>query len=766
MDQSMGNLKDETQICDTLQAYIMCGGGGTRLWPLSRADNPKQNLHLSSARSMLDETLARVNGARLNDVMTTVNLMGGLGQVDSMTAALNRNLDAKGTVICEPFGRNTAPAVAISTLHSQQTPRPDDADENDPFVLILPSDHVINPVETFANAVASGLEAARKGQIVVFGIEPTHPATGYGYIEATDRSPVSPVARFREKPDQDTAQSYIETGKFLWNAGIFLFKASTMVKALEEHAPDILSACAETLNVSSNTDANTLKLDHEVFAKVRSESIDFAVMEQAKNVTVVRADFQWHDVGSFSSLHALRPVDEDNVSQHGDVISTECSNTFIHSDGPLVTAVGLENIAIISTPDATLVTPLNRTEDVRKIVSELEKSERPELKISPWLPERGVTPGAYCENARKWLFEDALPFWSLHGMDEANGGFHEVLDLEGQSTNADKRLRTMARQIFVYGKAKEMGWEGDADRLIQHGLQFLSDLPKAKLGGWYKTLSAESNPIEMVEDAYDHAFVLLALAQSRKAKVDFDLTLLNRVESVFDGLRDDNSNRPVSYLEDTKNTLPRRANPHMHLLEAFMAWYEASGDQSYLEKAGEIVSLFKTQLFDSGALLLCEEFDQKFDFSDGHVSRIEPGHHFEWAYLLQDYANLSGTKPLDEINGLFANASALGTNRVTQNIYDEVAFDGAPSHYSSRCWVQTEYASALNMMGASGKPHLLFEAERTIQRLFAHYIKPAPAGMWIDVVDGRGLPVSQTVPASTFYHLIGAVDVYLRAHQT
>ena len=636
----MKSLKESTRVCDTLQAYVMCGGGGTRLWPLSRADNPKQNLNLTSSRSMLDETIMRFLDSDISGVVSTVNLMGGSTQTNAMMISLNQATGSKGGIILEPFGKNTAPAVAIASLHAAAQP-------GDPYVLILPSDHVIQPIEKFSAAISAGLDAADDGRIVVFGIEPHSPATGYGYIEVAGQEKVLPVQSFREKPDLETAKAYAKSGKHLWNAGIFLFRASTMLAALKVHAPEILATCTNTIKRSSAKQDNILKLDPNAFKDVPADSIDFAVMEHARNVSVVRADFEWHDVGSFASLHNLRNQHTIDATHYGDVISTDCANTMLHSEGPLIGAVGLNNVAVIATPDVVLVTSLDGSEDVKKIVTELEESGRSEILRTPWLQENGVQPGIIGPKVKSWLMSHALPYWAQNGCDVANGGYHEVLGFDGKSVGADKRLRTMARQIFTYAKAIEMGWEGDALQTIQSGLQFLTDSPAERLGGWSKTFTPESNVLNTTEDIYDHAFILSALAQCKQVGVEFDDVLIDRTIGVIDALRvTSNGSVNLGYAEDSANTLPRRSNPHMHLLEAFLAWHRASGDVSYLRRAKEIVELFQSHFYDGENLFLGELFDKKLEFSGGGISQIEPGHHFEWARLLLEYALRSGEQPV------------------------------------------------------------------------------------------------------------------------
>lgn len=757
----------DLKTADHLHAYIMCGGGGTRLWPLSRADNPKQNLTLVSNTTMLQQTAARTARLCFDGVEVGINLMGGQAQLADMFSVMHELGQQSGLLITEPFGKNTAPAVATASLVSASVGLKQGLD---PLVLILPSDHIIAPVEKLITAINHGKDAADRGDIVVFGVEPTTPATGYGYIKVENSATIAPVLSFREKPDLETATRYLASGRHLWNAGIFLFRASTMIHALKSHCPDILDCTRATLDGSA-ADNGLIQLDPDLFQLIPAESIDFAVMEKASNITVVRADFDWHDVGSFASLMALADKDAAGNAVRGDVISHESSGNLLHSEGPLIATVGVNNLAVVATEDVTLITPLDRCEEVRHIVSALDQNQRREANTSPWLAEKGVLPGSLAARWREWLFKHSLPFWASHDLDHVHGGFHEVLDLSGHTTGADKRLRTMARMTYTYARAVTMGWQGDATSVVQHGFEFFNTAQQAPLGGWFKTFDAASIAKDTAEDAYDHAFVLLALAQAKLAGISPPNGMLDRVMGVVDALAlTDKDGRFNGYAEDSAATLPRRSNPHMHLLEAFMLAYEAFEDPSFLHRSIQIQSLLETRFFDSKSLLLAEAFDQDLGFAGGAINSFEPGHQFEWAYLLNRLASLvdlAGVKvpgdasPSTAINGLFSNALALGINPVTGLAYDIVHRSGAPVHDRSRAWVQAEMLGCLTSLTSTHHAHLRYAAERCAHKLWQHYIQPAPNGMWIDVVDGRGRPATDTVPASTFYHLINCVDRYM-----
>ncbi|MBL4539764.1 MAG: mannose-1-phosphate guanylyltransferase, partial [Oceanicaulis sp.] len=315
---------------------ILCGGGGTRLWPLSTPRTPKQFLPLTGPQSMVAETLARVSD---DGLFGPAMAIGSSRHRD----ALQQELPGVRLVL-EPMGRNSAPAIAAATLLA-------DPEE---ILLILPADHHIKDVAAFHRTIRNAQPAACEGQIVTFGIKPDFPATGYGYIEALPAdSAAKPVARFVEKPDVETARTYIETGRFYWNAGIFMFTARVMREALAAHAPDILESVQAALTEEG-------QLDRTLFSQCRSESIDYAVMEAADNISVLPASMGWSDVGDFRAVHALHAeAAHDPVVLRGAVVAPGAERVFIQSSGPKVAVHGLDAIAVIATRDAVLVSSLD-----------------------------------------------------------------------------------------------------------------------------------------------------------------------------------------------------------------------------------------------------------------------------------------------------------------------------------------------------------------------------------------------------------------------
>lgn len=738
-------------MTERIVSFVMSGGVGSRLWPLSREDNPKQFHDLSGDGSMLVKTLRRLKARSGGE--TPVFLIASerhAGRVQDDIAAIDL---AGGDAIFEPVGRNTAAAVAIATLQTL-------AAYGDGIVLVVPSDHQISTERQFWETIEQGVPAARDGRLVVFGIRPNQPETGYGYIEVSENgADVSDVSRFVEKPDLETAKAYLKAGNFFWNTGIFLFRASTMRDEFAKHQPQIWQA-AERAFKAANSNLSGLYMPLELYEAIPSISIDYAIMEHAANIAMVPATFRWNDLGSWQSLLDVSPTDSDGNVIVGDVVAMDCENSYIRSEGRLLSAIGLKDIAIVATMDATFVAPVSHSQDVKRIVEQLEKSGRLETKFTP-SHDRVLLSGAWRKRVKHWLFEETLPLWSTAGVDERYGGFHEALGFDGKPLVKPKRMRTMARQVYAFAVAKARGWDGPADMLIAHGLAFMSDNGRTERGGWVRTMNVDGSVADATEDAYDHSCVLLALAYAHMCGNPDALRLGEETFAFIDAHLEDE--RLTGFLETSAGEGMRRSNPHMHLLEAFLAWHTATGDRNHLRRAARIVDLFRSHFFDAESWTLGEFFDNEWLPATGEkVAWTEPGHHFEWASLLVDFADKSGQKNLTAYaRKLYASAIANGLNRATGLAYGAVSRQGMPLDRVSRGWPQAEAIKAAIALDSAGGPDLKPEIEARVGRLFRWHIDPAPLGLWIDKIDERGRSLATEVPASIFYHLVSALMQYL-----
>ncbi len=379
------------RVTTPLIPVILCGGTGTRLWPLSRASYPKQYWPLggSGDETLLQQTQQRLEGiAELKAPLLICNEDHRFIVAEQM-----RQIDIEpGAILLEPMGRNTAPAVAVAALQATSC-------GEDPLLLVLAADHVIRDGDRFRSAVTAGRVAAEAGQLVTFGIVPTGPETGYGYIEAAESleagalNPV-PIARFVEKPDQATAEQFLASGRFTWNSGMFLFKASAMLAELERLAPEVVSCCRAALE-QDVADLDFLRLEREAFAKCPNVAIDVAVMEQTKLGSVLPLSAGWSDVGSWSALWDTADRDDDGNVLRGRVISENSRNCYLRSEHRLVVGLGVENLVVVETDDAVLIADRSQAQNVKTIVKQLEAEGSREGKAHrkiyrPWGHYTGV----------------------------------------------------------------------------------------------------------------------------------------------------------------------------------------------------------------------------------------------------------------------------------------------------------------------------------------------------------------------------------------
>ncbi len=361
---------------------ILAGGSGTRLWPLSRELYPKQLMEIYNAHTMLQNTVLRLKGIdRLGSPVVVCNQDHRF-----MVAEQLRKIEADPlAIILEPVGRNTAPAIALAALKAMEN-------NQDPILLVLPADHVIEKIKAFHGAVQDGFELAQANHLITFGIIPDSPETGYGYIKKAQlsefRANAFKIERFVEKPDQKTAQKYLESGLYCWNSGMFMFRASEIIKELETHAPEIISSCKASM-AGGVQDLDFFRLSREGFDKIPADSIDCAVMEKTAKGIVIPFEAGWNDLGSFDALWQTGTKDRDLNVIKGDVVTHDVKESYIHSQTSLITAVGVERFVIVETKDAILVSPRDRVQDVKKIVKKLKDGGRGESVVHskvyrPW----------------------------------------------------------------------------------------------------------------------------------------------------------------------------------------------------------------------------------------------------------------------------------------------------------------------------------------------------------------------------------------------
>lgn len=349
---------------------IMAGGTGSRLWPLSREHYPKQFLTVSDEQSMLQATISRLSGIEHQPPLVICN------EEHRFIAA--EQLRLGGTehsgIILEPVGRNTAPAIAIAALYAMNNV----TNGEDPTLLVLAADHLIKDTSAFLASVERGIPFAEAGKLMTFGVVPTSPETGYGYIKAgQSHGEAFDVCKFIEKPDLSTAKDYLLKGEYFWNSGMFLFKASRYLEELQKHRPDILSICKKAIAVA-DPDLDFIRVDKEFFQECPNDSIDYAVMEKTSSAMVLPIDVGWSDVGSWSALWDVSEKDINQNVTKGDVIAINSSNSYIYSESKLISTVGVDNLVIVETKDAVLVVAKDKVQDVKSVVNYLKANNRSE----------------------------------------------------------------------------------------------------------------------------------------------------------------------------------------------------------------------------------------------------------------------------------------------------------------------------------------------------------------------------------------------------
>jgi len=349
---------------------ILSGGSGTRLWPLSRKQYPKQYLPMVGDNTMLQDTILRLNG--LDDLAEPIIICN----VDHrfLVAEQCQQIGIKNpTILLEPIGRNTAPAIAACALQSLKN-------TDDLILLVLSADHVIQNIDAFHRTINIAKQQAQNGKLATFGVVPTDANIGYGYIKSSNNNidGVYKVEEFVEKPDLETAEKYLDQGNYFWNSGIFMFKADKLIDELTIYSPDIVNLVNDAVN-NAKQDLDFIRLEKKAFESSPSDSIDCALMEKSNNVVVVPLDAKWNDIGSWKALYSIGVKDFSGNVLKGDVIAKDTTNTYIYASHHLVTTVGVDNLVVIDTPDATFITTHDKAHEVKSIIKSLQNKGRDEV---------------------------------------------------------------------------------------------------------------------------------------------------------------------------------------------------------------------------------------------------------------------------------------------------------------------------------------------------------------------------------------------------
>ena len=349
----------------TIIPIILSGGAGTRLWPLSWGDHPKQFLSLISDKTMIQETLLRLDGLETGNPIISC----GEGHRFLVAQQIGEITNKKPVILLEPMAKNTAPAIAAACCAAMKQ-------DKDAVVVVLPSDHVIADVKAFQNAVKVAAVNAEKGYLVTFGIVPTFPSTGYGYVKAagSETDGAYTLEKFVEKPCLEKAQEYLASGEYAWNSGMFVFKASSFLEELKTHNPEMANLSIEAFE-KAGVETDFIRLDKDSFGKIKGDSIDYAVMEKTTKGKVVKLNAGWNDVGSWSALYDISRKDENQNVVKGDVITLDTTSSYIRGGKRTIATIGLDDVVIVDSDDALLVAAKGKIQDVKKIAEEIIKRQ-------------------------------------------------------------------------------------------------------------------------------------------------------------------------------------------------------------------------------------------------------------------------------------------------------------------------------------------------------------------------------------------------------
>jgi mannose/cellobiose epimerase-like protein (N-acyl-D-glucosamine 2-epimerase family)/mannose-1-phosphate guanylyltransferase len=691
--------------------------------------------------------MAAVPGARRPIIVTGVNHQRlARAQLDA--------LGIEGLILAEPQGRDSAPALIAAALWVART---------DPagILVAVASDHHIPDDAAFAAAVEAALPAAIGGHIVTFGVRPAEPSVAYGYIRVgaplAGEPAVRRVDRFVEKPAQAQAEGLVAQG-CLWNSGNFVGRADVLIDEATAHAPAVVDGVRDAL-VDGVAEGDLFRLGDSL-GQAPKVSIDVAVMEKTARAAVLPIDYAWSDLGAWNAVWAALPQDDAGNAVSGRAVVRACRDSLVRvSAGGQVVAIGLTNMAVIVQDHSVLVTSLDQAPNLKPAVAELDARD------GATRPAGGLdapSAAARASGSKAWLWENALPLWWCFGADHGAGGFHERLGQDLTPVPMNRRARVQARQVHVYASAGMMGWPGPWASAVDHGLACLFDRYRRADGLFRASVDPAGAPAEEQALLYDQAFVLLALATAARARPDQAREMTARGEVLLAAIRRTFAHEGGGFRAHDGEA-EFLANPIMHLFEAALAWIDAGAGACWRDLAAEIAALCETRLYNPTRPAIGEVFDSRWRAAPGVAGRIvEPGHQFEWAWLLERWACLGGQRSVREAaHGLYA-VGERGVDPLTGLVFDAVLDDFSPHRTSSRLWPQTERVKAALLLAptapAGGAKYRA--AARSSMAAIGAYLDTPVAGLWRDTPDRHGAEADTPALASSFYHLWGAIAAW------
>ena len=723
---------------------IMCGGAGTRLWPVSRPNRAKQFASIIGKESLFRATVERV--LALNNFARLI-IVAGQSHARTIKAQLGQQ-SAHCDIVLEPEGRDSAPAIAAAAAHVHQL-------DPDGICVIVASDHHIPDIEHFRRDMAVAVEAAKNNAIVTLGIKPREPSTAYGYIRAeVPDATVSRIAQFAEKPDAERAQTYLTQG-YLWNSGNFVAQAQTLIDEFSTHAPDVMASVQTALKDARHS-AGCIQLS-AAFCTAPKISIDYAVMEKTTQAAVVPSNLGWSDVGAWDAVHAASRHDKDGNAIRGDALLIESQNSLVINSGntPAVVAF-VDGLSVIVEDDVVFVAPLKRSQDVKTVVGKLKSDGRREIDF----PKDGFSLEAAHRDLMSWFKTAAWPLWWSNGFDRTHGLWHESLTHDALPAHQNRRARVQGRQSYVYGVAAQLGWTGPAMEASMAAASGTKTLHINTTGLMRTLLDPDAQALDETSLLYDHTFSLLALAARNDFTTGADTAALELMKLLEAQYR---NKQGAGFVE--RSSRAYQSNASMHLLEAAIAWHEATHDNNmnkerWADLADEIVELAINKFIHPKKGYLYEFFHPDWSpLSQTEGQTIEPGHQFEWAWLLTRWSIIKGDPALTDVARRLFNWGLAGLDPESSAAVEAMDLDGLLTTRQARLWSQAEWLKASLILhdtsGADEKAFYLEQAGRAYGVLNS-YLQTPVKGLWYDKLKGNDF-VDEPCPASSFYHLASAL---------
>jgi len=706
---------------------IMCGGAGTRLWPASRAARPKQFLDLVGDESLFRQTVRRV--APLAGADGHVLIVAGVAHLPALRRQL-ADLGVPAVLLLEPEARDSGPAMAAAAAWLA-------ARDPDAVAAFVASDHHIPDADAFRAALAEAGDHALKDRIVTLGVQPTEPSPAYGYIRPAGPG-AAPVAAFVEKPNRDTAARWIGEG-YLWNSGNFIVRAAVLGQELAAHAPEMAAAAAEaarTARPDAVDPARVFTLD-PVFRNAPKLSIDYAVMERTDRAWVLPVAFAWSDLGAWDAIARVA----DGAAGGGRWLGEPDSGCHVHAPaGVTVATVGVRGLAVIVEPDAVLVCALDRAQDVKGVAQRAGTGAGDAAR-----PALADAASAFAA----WVRTAALPLWSTLGV-ASDGAFAEAIDAAGRVPDAPRRARVQARQAYVLAHAGAAGWRGPWRAVVDRGLSRFAET-NARPDGLYATLTApDGRVLDDTAALYDQAFVLFALAAAARSGIDPDAARA-RAHALWDTLAA--QRLPQGGWREAGDH-PFQSNAHMHLFEAALAWAAIDTAGPWNALADEIADLCLTRFIDPAGGFLREFFTADWTPAAGADGRlVEPGHQFEWAWLLTRWAVARGRDDAETAARRLFQAGARGVDATRGVAVDALDDRLSITSARARLWPQTERLKAALLLAERNPDDRAAYVAEAAEALAGLDLYLRPNGSWRDKLNPDGSFVEEPAPASSFYHI-------------